>query len=220
MKSTDRQRFAALMSQVSDAYNKPINEAGLSLWWGLMEAREFSEIEGAFRLHMVDPERGRFMPMPADIVRLIDGTGGSRAQLAWTGVRDAIRSVGPYRSVVFDDPITHAVIEDMGGWIRLCEMLTEEAPFRGKEFADRYQAYSVRGGPARHVGVLGGEHDLANRDRFPDYVRKPLLVGDPARALAVMQSGDKGQIKLTEMGELPAAEALALEVKSALRSIA
>lgn len=215
MNPADRPRFAALMSRVSDVYNKPITEAGLSLWWGLLEARDFTDIETAFRLHMLDPERGRFIPMPADIVRLLDGTGGSRAQLAWSAVRDAIRSVGPYRSVVFDEPITHAVIEDMGGWIRLCEMETEEAPFRGKEFVDRFQAYAVRGGAPRHAGVLSGEHDMANRLRFSEYVRAPVLIGDPQRALAVMQAGDKGAVKVTELDALPIAKSIALAVKCA-----
>lgn len=193
MKSSDRQRFAALMAQASETYAKPLTEGGLTLWWTLMRDHTIDDVERAMHAHMLDPERGRFLPVPADLVRIIEGSGGDRAALAWTKVREAIRSIGPYRSVVFDDPVIHAVIEDMGGWIRMGDMSTEEAPFRGKEFSDRYKAYAMRRQAPQHPPMLCGEHDLANRVKFPGAVNPPVLVGDVQRARAILEGGASPQ---------------------------
>ena len=44
-----------------------------------------------------------------------------QAQQAWSKVLNAVRRMGGDATVIFDDLI-HSVIDDMGGWVRLCEM--------------------------------------------------------------------------------------------------
>lgn len=185
MRATDKARFVGAMNACADAFGKTLPNSQLALWWSLMSPFDIADFERALHQHLLDPERGRFMPVPADIVRQIEGTGGDRAALAWTKVRSAIQRVGPYRSVAFDDPLIHCVVEDMGGWVSICGMASDEAPFRGKEFSDRYRAYAVRRDGVNHPAVLMGEHDLANRLRFPEAVKPPVLVGDPDKAATV-----------------------------------
>lgn len=173
----------------AETFGKPLTETQLTLWWRLLAPFEIGDVERAVHQHLLDPERGRFMPLPADIVKQIEGTGGDRAALAWTKVRQAIRDVGPYRSVAFDDPLIHRVVEDMGGWVPLNDLRSDEVPFRGKDFSDRYRAYATRRDAVGHPAMLMGEFDLANRLRFPDAIQPPVLIGDAARATAVLQSG-------------------------------
>ena len=52
------------------------------------------------------------MPTPADLIVLIQGDRHSHALNAWGQVVTAIRTVGRYDSVVFDNPIIHCVIRD------------------------------------------------------------------------------------------------------------
>jgi len=63
------------------------------------------------------------MPKPADIIRAIKGNSQTQSLQAWSKVEDAIRLVGPYRSVVFDDLAIHGVLQEMGGWVKLCQAL-------------------------------------------------------------------------------------------------
>ena len=42
---------------------------------------------------------------------------------------------------IFDDALIHAVIVDMGGWVRLCEMYQRDESFKQREFESRYIAY-------------------------------------------------------------------------------
>jgi hypothetical protein len=37
--------------------------------------------------------------------------------------------VGAYQSVVFDDPLIHLVLEDLGGWIKICSTLIKDLIF-------------------------------------------------------------------------------------------
>ncbi len=58
---------------------------------------------------MQNAEAGQFPPKPADLIRFLDGTGESRAMGAWSLVERTLRRIGPYQSLVFDDPITQRV---------------------------------------------------------------------------------------------------------------
>ena len=59
-----------------------------------------------------DFERGRIQ---ADILRMMQGTSLDSALSAWAKVDKAVRRVGTYETIVFDDEIIHRVIHDMSG---------------------------------------------------------------------------------------------------------
>jgi hypothetical protein len=73
-------------------------------------------------------------------------------------VLTAIARHGGYASVVFDDPVTQAVIvQAYGSWVKLCEECGVEEPekwFR-KDFAKTWAAYS-RQGVQQHGHLPGG----------------------------------------------------------------
>jgi len=86
---------------------------------------------------------GNEFPTPA-AVRKFAGDGEAsiddRALVAWASVRRAIRSVGAYESVDFDDRIINATIRNLGGWEVLCEITAADATWREKEFIAAYKA--------------------------------------------------------------------------------
>ena len=131
----------------------------------------------------MDPEQGRFPPWPADIVKHLAGTRTDRSLIAWGKVLEGIRSFGGYSSVAFDDPVIHAVIQDMGGWPRLCAGSTDELPFEQKRFCETYRAYSTRP-DIPHLAVLPGVH-ASNNAKFDRWKSLPKLIGDETKALAV-----------------------------------
>jgi hypothetical protein len=89
--------------------------------------------------------------------------------------------------VVFDDPLIHAVIEDMGGWIKLCESPLKELPFTALDFQKRYRAL-VTHPPLRYPGSLAG---ICERDNAKNgYVNAPaLLIGNRHKAIKVLKNG-------------------------------
>lgn len=141
MKSSDLPSFSRCLQGIGMLYGKPINNFLLEIYWQACQEFEFVEIEKAFQAHMKDPDHGHFMPKPADVVRYLKGSKETQAFCLWGQVVQAIKSIGCYSSVAFQDRVIHMVIADMGGWVYLCQTKEEELVFKEREFAKRYGAY-------------------------------------------------------------------------------
>jgi len=73
MKTRDKQGFAQTVSAIAELYGKDISQAGFQIWWSALEHYSLAKVQQAFSDHVKDPDRGQWMPKPADIVRQIDG---------------------------------------------------------------------------------------------------------------------------------------------------
>jgi len=108
--------------------------------------------------------------------------------IAWSKVDRAVRVVGTYESVIFDDALIHRVITDMGGWIQLGHKKEEEWPFVKNEFENRYRGYSLRQEKPEYPKVLIGISQSQN-DQMGLSSNLPRLIGHPARAQLVFDNG-------------------------------
>lgn len=188
MLPTDRPAFSGLLGGCMEAvYDRTVTPAMMDIWFSALAAYPMDEVRGAFTRHVTDPDRGQFAPKPADIIRAIDGGGDGRALAAWTQVDKAIRHVGGWRSVCFDDPLIHACVADMGGWLALCGTATDELPFKQQEFAKRYRALMLAP-PKSYPPHLIGRAEAGN-STTGHRVEPPLLLGDAGRAAQVLLGG-------------------------------
>lgn len=200
MNTADSQRFRQLITGVYSFYRKEVSEFQLSVWWEAMKALDYDAVKDAFNRHLLNPDNGQFEPKPADVVKLVGGGAADRALIAWTKFDMAVQYVGSYDTVVFDDPIIHQVVEDMGGWIGLCAKDAKEWPFVKNEFVARYRGYSTSrmlSFPAKLIGRIEQE----NAVRWPDKVPAPKFIGDKARAQLVLHNGGQ-ENRLARIGEL------------------
>jgi hypothetical protein len=179
--------FVGLIVKVAEQYNRPINDSFLETYWHSLKEFSFNEIQAAFLTRFENPDNGHFMPHPSDILRILQGDSETQALQAWTKVVNGIRQVGIYASIVFDDPLIHAVISDMGHWISLCCKTQEELKFLGYEFQKRYRGYFIKR-PQQYVNRLIGileHHDQLNYRHVPD----PILFGDRSSAFMTYSDG-------------------------------
>ena len=200
MTQDDFEKFEDLLSGVGEIYGKTLSEFALSLWWGALKNYDLAAIRNALHRHVVNPDNGQFMPKPADVVRMIGGTSTDSAMIAWTKVDKAVRQVGTWQDVVFDDPLIHRVIDDMGGWIEFGKKTEDEWPFVAKEFETRYRGYASRGITPEYKGVLTGIAN-ANNSRHGFDCGKPVLIGDPEKARRVIQMGGDIPQMITRAGD-------------------
>jgi len=205
MERQDADRFKACLLGASELYGKTFSKPVLDLWWGALERFPIQAVEAGFARHIQNPDAGQYMPKPADIIRCIEGTTADSAQVAWAAVDRAVRTVGPYASVTFDDAITMRVLQDMGGWIALGTRTEDDWPFVANEFRARYAGYRGRGGvsahPPRLPGITEAENARAGHDRA-DHV----LVGDQERAREVIRLGSGApSVPTTRIGEAASA---------------
>lgn len=191
MRENEFNEFRELITDVASFYGQKLSSFALDIWWNALRRFDLRDIRHALGLHCQDPDRGQWMPKPADVVRVLEGTRQDAASLAWSKVDRAMRLVGPYRDVVFDDPIIHAVLADMGGWIALSNVAENEWPFRAQEFQKRYQGYATRGGATEWPRVMIGLANARNR-REGQVTEPPVMVGDHHKAMLVYRRGADG----------------------------
>lgn len=187
MTHDDNEKFLEVLGGVHDFYGKDLSKFAVAVWMQACETFDVQQVSKALSAHLMDPERGQFMPKPADIVRQLQGTNTDRSLIAWGKVLDAMQRVGAYQTVCFDDGLIHASITDMGGWMQLCRSEIDDLPFLQKRFCDGYKAYANRG-DVIYPSLLLGAHELANAAK--GFVSaSPVLIGNPEKAARVRASG-------------------------------
>lgn len=199
MDEFDLPAFTQLMTWISAIYGQSFNEIGIDAYWGLLQSFSFSLVREALTQHILHPEKGKFLPKPCDVTCYAHGNEKTQALRAWNKVEAAIKGVGSYTSVVFDDPLIHAVLEDMGGWITLCEIELKNLPFRAKDFQQSYAGYVLRP-PARYPKYLIGRTEKENC-QHAHFIPAPELVGDTQKALAVWEQGKEKPMQVQSLSQ-------------------
>ena len=164
MIDSDKESFTETLRAVYALYRVEFSASVLQIWWNALREIDFDAIKGALTRHATNPDSGQFCPKPADVIRELGGTRSDQSLMAWTKVLRAVRDSGGWSSVNLNDPISHRVIEDMGGWVWLCEnLLIENTPFEEKRFRDSYRAYLARGVVPDYLARLPGRFESENR---------------------------------------------------------
>lgn len=199
MRTDDREALTAMLAKVMSIYGKQITTGFVDVYFDALAAYDLDSVRRGLNAHVQNPDSGQFPPKPADIVKLIDGTSQDQGMQAWSIVDKAVRMVGPYQSVVFDDPIIHRTLDDMGGWIKLCNTGSEEDyKFQGLEFARRYRAYVISGGvgadyPRYLIGVSECENGARGLKSSP-----PMLIGNQESCQRVLLAGKGTTLRITQ----------------------
>lgn len=194
MTKDEAPRFRQLLVGVASFYGKEASDFQLAVWWQALSRLEFEAVQDAFNRHLLNADNGQFMPKPADIVKLIGGGTSDRALVAWSKFELAVQFVGSWETVVFDDPIIHQVVEDMGGWVELCMRDDKAWPFVKNEFVQRYRGYATR--PLKsYPAKLIGHTEAHNAGRFDAFVPEARYIGDREAARKVLEGGVDGARK-------------------------
>jgi hypothetical protein len=193
MTQDDYEEFAGMVGAITELYGRAASEFAITIWWGALRQYDLTAVRQAFDRHVRNPDTGQFAPKPADLIRMMGGTTQDSALVAWSKVDRALRVVGPYRSVVFDDPLIHRVLVEMGGWVSLGGKAEQEWPFVGKEFENRYRGYRMRNERPDYTPVLVGMSEAQNQ-RAGFGVEPPMMIGDQKLAALVMAGGTSQQI--------------------------
>lgn len=201
MKHEDKPAFAAMMASLGEYYGREIGEGVIGMYWQGLQHYDLAAVRDAMNRHVANPDSGQWMPKIADISKMLAGTTQDAALRAWAKVDQAVRRVGSYRDVAFDDPLIHRVLHDMGGWVALGNKTEDDWPFVAKEFENRYRGFRARGEIPEYPGVLIGIAGSQNRMAgFKS--EQPTLIGNPTKAQEVMRLGcDKPMIGFTQAGE-------------------
>jgi hypothetical protein len=138
MTHQDRADFATLLAEVLGFYRQQTSPFAMSVWWEACKGFEIAQVRQAMTAHALNPDRGHFAPMPADIIRHLVPSNDDAAHSAWANLLEQVRSIGSYGSPKLDDNARNALAA-MGGWGALCRSDERELPFLQKRFVDGYK---------------------------------------------------------------------------------
>ena len=210
MIETDRKQFFALIGDVYAFYRQDFSAFAGNVWWEAMKPFDFRAVADALNRHCINPDKGQFMPKPADVVKMLQGSTQDAALQAWSKVDRTVRTVGNYRSVVFDDPLIHRVLTEMGGWVQLGAKTEDEWPFVRNEFVNRYRGYRERSDLPDYPPVLIGIAEASNQ-QHGFHSEPPMLIGRAEEAERVMRLGtNKPMLGIAQMNANDAAKTLRL----------
>lgn len=190
MNRQEQMQFTDMLADAYSLYGKELKKGVLEIYLNGLDKYSISELSGALSRCVLNTDTGQFVPKPADIIRQLEGDNQTAAALAWTKAYSAIGRVGPYRDIVFDDALIHRVIDDMGGWVRLCSIDDEQVPFVENNFVRRYQGYHNRKITPKYLNCLQG---IASTGNQGDGYKKqhPILFGDKDKAMIVFNGGSE-----------------------------
>lgn len=136
----DQEKFTQGLMVLAEVYNRKLSALLLHTYWNCLKKYSYAEFETTLWDFLKNPNYARsYFPSPADWIKAIEGDNETKSLVAWTEVKTAIRQVGQYESVKFTDALIHDVIQEMGGWIFLCQQSERELIFLQKEFERRYR---------------------------------------------------------------------------------
>ena len=194
MNANEQAAFSKLLAAYANTLRHDISADAIEIWWRKMERFDLKSIAKAFSKHT---DQSKFFPTPSEILALLEPHRERSPLLAWAEVERAMVEHGPYATVQFSDPVTNAVIRDLGGWPWLCQQNLDE-PWTQKEFERRYGEYQQHG--VNYSTPLQGLVEQHNRPNgYHDHIPKPVLIGEGPVALPEPDRSGEVLSKLKQM---------------------
>mgnify|MGYP001613384076 CR=1 FL=1 len=180
MTKTEKIEFDKRIVMLAEMHDKKISEGLLNLYWEALKDLLFEDFN---RVANVLARSSKFFPKPVEFRDQVLPDITAQASLAYGKVEKAFTQAGIYKTVVFDDPVIHAVVENLGGWVNYCNLPDEELKWYRKDFEHKYIHFAsliIQGKIFPSVKLAG----LYERDTHASIEAKtPALIGDGTKIL-------------------------------------
>lgn len=75
LSANDLEKFKESIARIYGLYEKEINPFVIDIWWNALKSYDLAVINQAFDKHVVDPDNGKWLPKPSDIIRMLESSG-------------------------------------------------------------------------------------------------------------------------------------------------
>ena len=165
---TDRAHFAAAMTRLFAIYGDELTDTLLDAWWGVLAGYDLRDVRWAMNAHATDPDKGRYRPTPADIIRHItESLPAHRAKLRNDRIRLAREKMEPLERELYQlrADLEHGLIPE----------------------ADQPAARARLNGLSMQIGALTREAGIDDRPRI---TKAPEGARTIARVLRQLEDGN------------------------------
>jgi hypothetical protein len=181
----NKAKFKEYMATLGEIHDKTISPMMMELYWKILGKFADADCERAFKSLIIS---ARFFPKPIDVLEAIQGKQENRATEAWLSVLQTIKRAGNYQSIRFSDTAIHSVIQAMGGWPQICQMLTGEEKWKQKEFEKLYNVISERPS-SKHPPYLPGSCEIESNARGYQFEPEIVSIGFEGQKLIEASAG-------------------------------
>ena len=161
-------KFQTTFLAMCEMYGKEVSKELTQMYFAVLSGAGISDedLQKAVS-HIMATRKYSSLPLPAEILEHAQGSPEDAALIAIQKLETAMRGVGAYDSVMFDDPVLHALVSTSeGGWPGLCQMPLDDWKFEKQRLVKAYKALSTRGVP-QQVKQLAGISEKDNAGKFP-----------------------------------------------------
>ena len=140
MTKTDYRQFAAALGTLAEIHNRELSALATKAYFRALQEFDIAAVETAIGKAITST---KWFPKPVELIESLRGRQATAEQVAdqqWTGIVDAIRTVGAYGQPSFSDPITHHLITRRFPWAELCAKTEKELVWTHKAFIAAYTA--------------------------------------------------------------------------------
>jgi hypothetical protein len=129
-------------------YQRELDEFSIRIWTDACAEFQINDLERAFAQHLKDPDAGRFLPKPADIIRQLRGNDDEAALIAWGEVLQSVRTGTP---ISIEGPVGEA-LASMGGRSAIGRADESQNGFLQRRFVEAFKAYKRRADSTVQIG--------------------------------------------------------------------
>lgn len=175
MTDQDRDRFEEMLTILAEIHDKELSEYKLEVYFDTLSDIPIDDLINA---GSILARTTKFFPKPSEFRDNIVANTDDMAAIAYAKFFKAC-AYTPDRTLIFEDPIIHAVIDSLGGWND--ELYDKWANIKDevwlqKRFEGLYQTFAKCGVPENTSGKLIGKLERYNEGRW-DINNRPVLIG-------------------------------------------
>lgn len=156
---TTRESVIQAVTMLATTFNRPVTAEFVEAYQLGMSGLGPDDVARALKRAL---RECKFMPAPAELIALSGASErrGLATAEAWEAVRRAI-DVHDYTTSVDFGPLVNAILRNMGGWLRLCDLPLEGLDVWARKEFERLYAEFAEKDPATlhgepHRGAFGG----------------------------------------------------------------
>jgi len=192
-----RDIFTKAIKSLEVSFGKKMRKEEIEIYWEMLKGYEDIDIKNATVKCIKELA---FFPRIADIIKAIEGDVKVESELAWIYLKEKIESEGCYSSVSFPKyPVIGAVVEALGGWLKITDIKEGEEVWIKKEFIT---LYPILKGNGRYPLALPGILEIENSRK--GYNEKTMVEGygrhiDGSKVDRKALKEPKRELKLVEL---------------------
>ena len=134
-----KSEFLQTFSMLCEVYNREATKMLAEGYYMVLKELDINTFNGAVT-QVLSGRKYSTLPLPADLLEAVYGNPDDKAILALKLVEDSMLEVGAYKSVSLEDKIAMTCIENLGGWVAICQMELKDWEWKKKEFISLYKA--------------------------------------------------------------------------------